>query len=164
MPLVQVSDFKGVFTLRKDEHSQSIYLGYITTNENKLIREIFGIDLGGQIITYIANNQSPVNPEFQFILNEFSYQYGRRILYSAGLKNILCGLIYHEIVTTDNRNPSVNGGLERARTENATPVRANYSNYLNSVDWIECVQKYVQSKPGDYTGYAGTQFLRTWMI
>lgn len=173
MALVQTSDFVGEFKCPADPFNVQLLQFVMDENENTVIRRIFGVELGNEIIAYIAN-PLPVNPDFEQLINPFQVDQNTGcschggLLESKGLKHALIAFIYREFQTSAKLMPTQVGGLTRPKVElsdsDMLPQAQLIMKYNDGVYTIRAIQCYVRENRDTYPNANPQKFLLDYIL
>jgi len=164
--IVTLSDFQtGKYELHTGMYDQDRIQNYIDLYESKYIKELLGVTLGEE---FIADYQAGLlNPNFVIIFDPLSFDYNRRIYISEGMKAMLVGFLYWEIVR-DYFNQMTPVGNVIPTGENSmrsTSLSSTmWDRYNEAVRNYRAIQFYVVRNAADYDCFNGQHKLySTWL-
>ena len=100
----------------------------------------------------------PLDPLFSFIYEPFTWQNGIQyweILYSYGIKEMLVGFIYFEIMK-DSITMNTLAGSVAQKSENSTgAITTIYGKYNDAVKTYQAIQTYIIYNSGSYPSFRG---------
>jgi len=153
--LISKSDFIGRWDVAK--YNKDNIDAYIEEYEERYLTELLGDDLYALFAADVDPiTHQPVTPIYQNIYNTISIEFGRLMYRSAGMKEMILGLVYFDYVR-DNPIKQTMAGPVRPQSELATaaPMTFLYRRYNDSIDWYEAIQRYIVANRGDYPTFKG---------
>lgn len=161
--IIEHSDFVGKYKLSQNSKLTAKVTEYITKFQPRYIYQILGVDLGNALIADIdaAPVGTPSEPRFVQIFNAFQFDDNNGIRVSIGLREIMLGFLYFELMRDANMYNTLAGNkkTEGENNEFADP-RSNVSTvYGISVESVHAIQWYILTNPDDnsfdYDDYNG---------
>ena len=162
MAFIEAGDFVGEFKLPNDTFNQAITQNTINLLTNSTIKNILGVSLGNDVITYIGNNQTPSNTELNAIINPFQLDIDCGVLESKGLKYAVMGQIYFSRQNGLKVQQNNISGTSAPTVENGTNTQfvpsIVYEKVNNTVSTIHAIQNYCLMNSDVYPTYNGQRF------
>lgn len=166
--IVVSSDFVGKYALSNSMYDTPDYDFYIDTYVKEYLICLLGADLAELFIAdLIAGNGTPTEQRFIDIFDAFSIEYtwlfysrggGKRNWTSEGIKIMLIGFVYFEIVR-DQSNKMTPVGNVASRGENSDAVRSYNSRmwdrYNRAIQNYRAIQSYIMKYRTDYPEFNG---------
>jgi len=161
MIIVTNEDFVGEFQISTDKYSKDVLDGYITRYENKFINQLLGCELAELFIADLVNGV-PQDQRFIDIFEPFCKQEDTWIWESAGMKEMLIGMIYFELVK--NNNTYVATGGNKAKLAENSKIAGSiwhnvYARWNLSVETACAIQWFIEDDNVTYPEHEGIRFL-----
>lgn len=174
--LTLASFIGGKYNIPQASSLQTYDTALVTTaindNEANMIYQIFGVDLGTQIIAYIQANYLPFNADLDFVIKAFIKQSDnneKRIYQSKGLADILAAYVCYNFIV-DNIGTLGQAGVQNNATEigKQSPffsTRFAETTFNPCLKSIEAIQWYCRENATDYPKFAGMRVeVKSWML
>jgi hypothetical protein len=167
--IVQLSDFQtGKFELHTGMYDHARIQNYIDLYEIRYIRDLLGVSLGDLFVDdFVLGGGAPADPIFVIIYNPLSYDLNFSVYQSNGMKQMLVGFIYWEIVR-DYQNQMTPIGNVIPSGENSvrssTLTSTLWDRYNEAILSYRAIQRYIAQNPSDYPDFNGqTKLFSTWI-
>lgn len=166
--IVSTSDFVGKYALSQGMYNTPDYQYYIDKYEPKYLKDLLGIDLYNEFeADLITGGGTPTEPRFLDIFLPLNYDYNFRVYYSEGMKQMLVGFIYFEIVRDfDNQmTPIGNVAPKGENSDRVTAINSTmWDRYNEGVKSYKAIQRYIMNEASTYDKYNGQNKLySTWL-
>lgn len=162
------TDFVGKYALSQGIYNTPDYQYYIDKYESKYLKELLGIDLYNDFnADLILGAGVPTEPRFITIFEPLDFQWNNGNFTSEGMKQMLVGLIYFEIVRDfDNQITPI--GNVSPKGENSDKVRSYnstmWNRYNEGITSFRAIQCYILKEREDYNLFNGKNKLyATWL-
>lgn len=167
---VNSEDFTGKFAVSQGLYNTPNIDDYIQRYELTYLTELLGVDLYN---LYYANADGqpgnvPTEARFLKIYNPFNEQSGINLyemLISKGLKDMLLGFIYFQIMR-DQITTATSNGMQKQKNElSESAFLPVYQRYNESIKTYQAIQKYVYYNfSSDYPEFRGiNKHYITWL-
>ena len=131
---------------------------YVSQNERKFIYELLGVELGDLFISDLGADKKPQTQRFITIYNPLATDFGHKLSYSKGIKEIIKGLVFSEFVREQNYKNNINGS-SRNLYEQGDVISANNAGIVNkyneAIDSFCAVQYYIHENSSIYPEFKG---------
>jgi hypothetical protein len=165
--IISHSDFKGPYQLSQNTKQTDKVLLYINKYYPEYIYQILGAVMGQEFIDDLNVNGVPTEEKFLEIYEPFVFDDSCGLHRSIGMKNVILGMVYAQIVR-DSGNYNAVEGNKRTLGENAEFVGITNkltTMFNDSVSSAKEIQWYItvhNPNDQDYDDYNG-QTLRYWI-
>lgn len=158
---VNSSDFTGKFAISQGLYSNVNIDDYISRYELTYLAELFGVELYN---LYYANANGqpgnvPTDARFLKVYNPFIEQGGMNfyeMLNSRGIKDMLIGFLYFEIMRNSITTPTANGMQKQKNELSDSAYSVIYERYNESVKTYQAIQKFMYYNfSADYPEFRG---------
>lgn len=158
---VNSEDFIGKFAISQGLYSNVNIDDYISRYELTYLAELFGVELYN---LYYANangqpNNIPTEQRFLNVYNPFKEQGGMNfyeMLISNGIKDMLTGFIYFEIMRDSITTATANGMQKQKNELSDSAYSVIYQRYNESVKTYQAIQKFMfYNFSGTYPEFRG---------
>lgn len=166
--IVQPSDFVGKYAITQKYNSRDVET-LIEENEEQIIYELLGVDLGNDLLTNLAN----LPAELQFIFDPFAVNYepkcncGTVLVKSDGVKVMLLNLLTGIYYLTEYGTATSEGKV-KFKPEGGELITDNYNNnyklYNRGVSTFRAIQRYIKEHKEDYPTFEGVDKATAWLI
>jgi hypothetical protein len=170
MAFITLDDFRGKYVVAKNSiHVNEKLEQIIEENTLVYLSKVVGVELANLINADLVDGV-PVNPDFlelynPFIIQETNVFFENKIYSSIGMKKMLLGFVYFEIIKASKEEPSLVGGTIAPITENSTqlPISQMANTIFNeSVYTAFAIQIKCEREREKYPTYHPTQlYLQT---
>ena len=157
---VNSTDFIGKFEIHQGMYDVANIDAYIQKYELRYLVEMLGVDLFNAY--YLDANAQldhiPLDPLFSFIYEPFTWQNGIQyweILYSYGIKEMLIGFIYFEIMKDSITMNTLAGSVTQKSENSAGAITTIYGKYNDAVKTYQAIQTYIVYNSGSYPTFRG---------
>lgn len=147
---VTIDDFKvQPFRVPKNQNDGTSFQALIDKAERDCINALFGKELADLFLAdWDAVPTGPIDPRFVFIYNAFTFQDDHYYLVSDGIKEMLQGFIYFEIMRKMRQTRVTTTGTKKSRSANSESVPVNdhdvNGRYNTAVDTFQVLQTYMK--------------------
>jgi hypothetical protein len=160
MSILSLSDFNaGKYELHRGMYDNAKFQNYIDIFEKRYLIQLLGVELYNEFdADLIAGGGTPTEQRFIDIFNELNFDYAHCIYQSEGIKEMLKGFIYYEIVADEiNQMTPVGNVLPQGEnSERATTLYTTfYSRYNMAVKTYEAIQKHIWLNRDQYDKFNG---------
>lgn len=157
--IVQISDFKGDYSITMNSFSGVHLQNFINTYEVKYLRDLLGITLATDLLTDITTPFTvPTNTDYLAIFNPLAYDYENTQIISDGIKEMLVGFIYFEYTRFQKIQNTITGNVN-AQNEVSTMASWGetniYINYNKAIDSYKAIQYHISLNEANYADYNG---------
>ena len=158
---VNSDDFTGKFAVSQGLYNTPNIDDYISRYELNYLKELFGVELYN---LYYANangqpNNVPTDARFLKVYNPFTEQSGINMwemLISKGIKDMLIGFIYFEIMRDSITTATANGMQKQKNELSESAYSVIYQRYNESVKTYQAIQKLMYYNfSSDYPEFRG---------
>lgn len=157
MGIVINSEFVGKYALNLNQYNIDKIDLYIEKYEKYYLSHMLGAELYALFIADLDVNNEPQTPIYENIFNSFIRDYNSTVSISNGIKEMLLGFIYYEILSDLIVNQTSIGGT-KPKNENSTVMGKNTSittRFNEAVDTCKAIQCYILDNIVDYTTFNG---------
>jgi hypothetical protein len=157
--IVQISDFKGDYSITMNSFSGAHLQNFINTYEVKYLRDLLGITLSTDLLTDITTPfTAPTNTDYLAIFNPLAYDYESTQIISDGIKEMLVGFIYFEYTRFQKIQNTITGNVN-AQNEVSTMASWGetniYINYNKAIDSYKSIQYHISLNEANYSTFNG---------
>lgn len=164
--IVQPNDFQGRWAITQKYNANDLQQ-VIDLNEEPLIYELLGVDLGNELLT----NLGDLPPELDTIFKRFSFtkktDCAKVMMTSQGIKVMLQGLIYGIYYLTQ-LGTATSEGLTNLKPEGGELSTDSYSDavlkYNEGIKTWRAIQAYIKENKNDYPTFEGVDRQTIWLI
>lgn len=156
MSILKTTDFAGFHQLAGSTENDKLLQKFIDKYEKKYIYQLFGVKLGGLIITNIGSGTSPANADYKKVWDPLSEEGPSEEQWiSEGVLEILKSCIFWHYIN-ETRQKHTQQGVTATESDTATAQHASSyaeSRWNSMLDSWDVIQDYIDKNSATYPDY-----------
>jgi hypothetical protein len=160
--IIKFTDFVGKYQISQNDENEDEVESFINKFYPVYVRRILGATLGNAFIANLDPSGVPTNPIYLELYNPFQVDDNNCVRESIGMKEIILGFVYYEIVRDSNSYNGLSGnkatlGENSEFVDMKNKLSTVYNDSLLSADQVQWYITDYNPNDNDYSDYNGQE-------